>query len=645
MKNFLLLFLLLFSLQSNSQIKKPSKGDFHYKNLEFPLAISNYSNDILKTANPSQELLLKLANSYSNINDYSNAKTYYEKLFNITGNAMKEATFIKYIESKKASQEFKEANNLLKEYYHNNIDKFNKIAIQKEKLDSLSLTKSNYTLFSLAINSTKSDFAPAFYKNAVIFSSARDTTIGAKIFYKWNNQPYLDMYVAERNLNDGTLFNASLFLENLKTSYHEGTAVFSKDFKTIYYSENAFKTNSTNLKLNKKRLSTLQIVKATIENNKIINKEILFFNNPDYSCSHPALSEDEKFLYFVSDMPGGYGSTDIYYIKLDENTDNRPINLGSNVNTAGREMFPLISDNKLFFTSDGHYGLGGLDLFESKISKENEFALATNLGAPMNSNLDDFSFIYDAALQTGYFASNRVGGKGDDDLYYFKYAKQPQVQYYSGLVLDDRSKLPIPNAKIEVYDEFNELVSSNLSESNGYYKLALPIASKLKIIFSKPEYSEKEVRVQTDLIVGKELENNTVYLIKYESLVIIDTSGVEKIDIKPIYFKLDKWDITVQAEVELEKVMFAMNNFPKMIIKIESHTDSRGSDIHNLKLSDKRAKSTSAYLIAKGIAAERIVSAIGYGETKLQNNCKNGVKCSEKEHLANRRSDFIVISK
>ncbi|KIX22873.1 flagellar motor protein MotB [Flavobacterium sp. 316] len=634
------IFLFSISLFSQSSLDKATK---YYKTMQYKKAVEMYEKAIEDKGANSQETVFRIANSYFYINDYINAKKWFDKVYEAEQGSMAEVNFIKYIESLKSNRDYDTANNLLKEYYKNNPAKLKMLAYQKKELDSLNKKKTLYTITNLSINTPMSDFGAVKYgPNKIIFYSSRDTSKFNNKIYSWNEQPYLNTYIAEKNIGTGNVDNVKLFLNNLNSDYHDATVAFSNDLEKVYFTSNYLKRRK--IKTNKSGLSNMEILRGSIVDNKIVDIETLKFNDENYSCAHPSLCDKGKYLFFVSDMPGGYGCTDIYYAEIfEDGSINTPINAGPSVNTAGREMFPYFVNNTLYFSSDGHYGIGGLDIFESKLESKNSFSTPTNLGSPINSNMDDFSFTYYKETGDGYFSSNRTMGKGDDDIYSFVKTKEVIFQNYSGNVLDEATKKPIPYANIKVIDNFGDTVQNVKSDSLGYYNVQLPCNSEHNLNFSKPNYSSKNVQVKTD-DGAKDIKNNIVYLNSFESLVVKE-DNVEKIKVNPIYFDLDKFAITPQAESELEKVYYVMTEFPKVVIKIESHTDSRGSDSHNLKLSDNRAKATQTYLIARGISPERIESAIGYGETRLKENCPNGVKCTEERHSINRRSDFIIVSK
>ncbi|RYD84927.1 MAG: flagellar motor protein MotB, partial [Sphingobacteriales bacterium] len=348
---------------------------------------------------------------------------------------------------------------------------------------------------------------------------------------------------------------------------------------------------------------------------------------------------------FASDMPGGYGDTDIYVAEVfSDGQVGTPKNLGPAINTLGREMFPFVTDSLLYFSSDGHYGLGGLDVFESRRIKDFSFSEPLNLGKPVNSNLDDFSFIIDKERKFGYFSSCRKGGKGDDDIYYFTRIDPPCSQWISGRVTNLKYKMGINQADVKAYDPYGDVAALVKTKEDGTYKLEVPCGTKYKLEASKPNHTKAEKEVETNKKNGNEIKDVDFELSNYDDLVKKE-DNMEKVDINPIFFEFNKWDITTQAAAELDKVVYIMKNFPSIVIKIESHTDSRGKDQYNLELSEKRAQATYQYIIARGIEKSRIESVKGYGETMLRNRCSNNVVCTDEEHQMNRRSDFIIVKK
>jgi outer membrane protein OmpA-like peptidoglycan-associated protein/tetratricopeptide (TPR) repeat protein len=636
--------LLLISITSVFSQAKLKKADHLFKTFHYVDAAKAYEEYLKDVDKPSIQTLKNVADSYYKVDDHRNALRWYQKLFDIQGNTLTDDYFLKYIQSMKGITDYEKADKLTKEYLTNKGDQkqINHFISQKRINDSTALAKNLYSILNLDINSSKADFGAAFYGDKIIFTSARDSTSLSKL-YSWNKEPFLNLYVADRNSNDGNLFSETLFLPNVMTKFHEATATFSPDLKNIYYTTNIVLKKK--MIIDKSRTNNFQIIKGQIENGKLVQSEGVYFNSPNYSVGHPSLSEDGRWLFFASDMPGGFGETDLYVVKVAEDgTMGSPINLGSTVNTKGNELFPYFRNGTLYFSSDGHFGWGDLDIYQSKFSVNMSFSEPVNLGSPINSNKDDFSFIIDDTESYGYISSNRAMGKGNDDIYSFTKAKADCNQIISGKVINSKSKVELKSATINVYDAFNDLIVTTKTDENGNYKFSIPCDKKVKITASKINHSEESKEVQTKDMDGEEIKDINFELSNYDDLIVKE-KGQEKIDINTIFFDYDKFSIAQQAEIELDKVVFVMKKFPNVKIKIESHTDSRGKDSYNLKLSDDRAKSTQTYIISKGIDPSRIESALGYGESRLTNRCSNGVICNEDEHFKNRRSDFIIIQK
>ena len=621
--------------------QKLKAADKLFKSMSYVEAAKLYEAYLEKNTSPSIETITNVADTYYFINDMRKALPWYQKLYEIQGQNVSDIYLLRYTQSLRGVRDYDKANAIVKEHLKKKGDngQVKRFTNAQNYLDSLAKKESLYEIRNLEINTPNSDFGNTYFGNKLVYSSSNDA--GATKLYSWNQQPFLSMYVAERNLSNGSLFNQKLFLDEVNSTYHDATITFASDLKTFYYTTNTL--NKKKLKNDASGTNNFQIIKAWLENGKVTKTEKLFFNSLDYSVGHPALSPDGKWLFFVSDMPGGIGETDIYVCEVFEDGKlNSPVNLGPKINTVGREMFPYYSNGMLYFSSEGHYGFGGLDVFESKHNGKN-FSNPKNLGEPINSNKDDFSYIIDSELKTGYFSSNRDMGKGDDDIYYFT-KKIPECnQIVQGTVKNSKTQINIEGATVKVYDGFGDLVNEFVTTSDGKFEFVLPCNGSYKVDVSKPNHTSEKKEVAT-LDKNGDIITLDFKLNNLEDFVVKD-NGNEKIDINPIFFNYDKWDITPQAATELDKVVFVMNNFPKVTIRIESHTDSRGKDLYNLTLSDKRAKATQAYIISKGIAADRIESAVGFGESRLRNKCSNGVKCTEDEHFVNRRSDFIIVTK
>ena len=495
-----------------------------------------------------------------------------------------------------------------------------------------------YSIKNIDANTIYSDFGVSFYNEttAVFASSRKDKTILNRVWVN-NKQPFLQLYKGEIGEN-GEINNVKLFSKKLNTKFHESNVSFTKDLKTVYFSRNNYLNRK--IKEDSEGMVLIQLYHAEVgEDGEWTNVQPMPFNSDNYQTGHPTLSTDEKTLYFISDMPGSFGKTDIYKADIGLNGDiGDPINMGSTINTAEREMFTSISGGEMYFSSDGRAdGLGGLDVYVSNLTG-NEISEPQNLGTPINSEKDDFAFVVNHETQRGYFSSNREGGHGDDDIYTF--VQEPPLviecnHYVKGSVTEENTGLIIPEVLVVLYDNDGKELDRILSNAEGNFNFEVECNKTYKIVGVKEGYSESVMEFSsTD---GEDLEVQLE--IKLEEFIVERGNCI--VNINPIYFDFDKSFIRADAEIELDKVVEVMKKYPELIIEGGSHTDSRGPFKYNEGLSTRRAKSTVAYILSKGIDSSRI-TAKGYGETQLVNNCVYGVKCSEEEHQLNRRTEFVI---
>jgi len=342
-------------------------------------------------------------------------------------------------------------------------------------------------------------------------------------------------------------------------------------------------------------------------------------------------------------MPGTHGQSDLWKVKInDDGSFGTPENLGTTINTEGKETFPeLTNENELYFASDGHPGLGGLDIFMAKLNEDGTFRSPLNVGAPANSPKDDFAYLIDTKTRKGFLSSNRDGGKGYDDIYKFlETRKLVCEQTLSGIVTDLETGEILPNTKVTLFDDkFNKL-KEVMSDDKGFYDMGTVECGKAYYIRGEKEtYETKEQKITISKETGK--TDLPIQLEKKVKPVTVGDDLAKAFGIKIIYFDLDKWNIRPDAALELEKILDVMKQYPNMKIDVRSHTDCRASHKYNEKLSDRRAKSTMAWLVKNGVEANRLTGK-GYGETQLINKCADGVQCTEEEHQANRRSEFII---
>ena len=403
----------------------------------------------------------------------------------------------------------------------------------------------------------------------------------------------------------------------------------------MYFSRNNY--NKAGLAKDKAGFSNLKIYKATLINGIWDNIEELPFNNDEYSTGHPSLNSDNTKLYFASDMPGGIGGSDIYYVNIkSDGTIGMPQNLGNIVNTDKNEVFPVINnEDVLFFSSNGHHGLGLLDIFVTIKDKTDLIIDVLNLGIPVNSNKDDFSFFMSEDGTSGYFASNRDGGVGSDDIYAYNRVLPLKVE---GTVTDLINNKPVEHAKITLFDANNNQIAYLVTDENGYYEINIDRDADYKIIGSQTKYVD-----DSKTFTSKNLAKTTTSITADLSLNPVQDIIILA-ELNTIYFDFEKYNIRHDASSELDKIVNMMQNeYPKMVIRIEAHTDSRGTTEFNDWLSQERAISTYDYLISKGIDASKISKYEGFGERRLLNGCDGNITCEEKDHQLNRRTEFIVL--
>lgn len=644
MKNKIIYLVLLTFAAVNgySQANKESKGNKEYDKYAYVDAIKTYER-IYEKGYKSPDMLLKIGNAYYFNAELEKANKWYSELY--TTNPDQEPEFYyRYAQSLRTMKDYTKADAMMAKFNEKsgNDARAKLFAKKRDYLAEIKKNSGRYKIENAGINSKYSDYGPAFMGTKVIFTSARDTGNFSKRIHTWTGQYFTNLYSANLG-EDGSLSAVDKFGKKINTKFHEDTPAFTKDGKTVYFTRNNY-LDGRGFDANK--VTLLKIYKANLDKDgNWVNITPLPFNSDSYQTAHPALSSDEKTLYFASDMPGSLGQSDLFRVKVNEDGSfGTPENLGKEINTEGRETFPFISDdNELYFASDGQPGLGGLDIFVTRIPKDGSlnFKGALNIGEEANSPKDDFAFIIDTKTKRGFLSSNRDGGQGNDDIYKFLETRPIFCdQILFGVVTDKDTKAVLPGAKVVLFDEkFNKL-QETIADAQGKYEFkGVECGTKYYVNTSLETYTTKE----SPVIIGKdtgETELN-IELEKAQKPVKPGDDLADAFGINLIYFDLDKWNIRPDAAVDLAKILDVLQQYPTMTIDIRSHTDSRASHSYNEKLSDRRAKSTREWLIKKGIAANRL-TAKGYGETQLVNKCADGVECTEAEHQLNRRSQFII---
>lgn len=647
MKKYYILVLLLsfFTSQLSAQIgSKDNKADKEYDRFAYIDAIKTYER-MYERGYKSSDMLLKLANAYYFSGDLENAAKYYKELFAMEAIVTPEC-YYRFAQSLKSIKEYKKADEMMAKFNKENGNDL-RAKLARTQRDYLAVIKKNsgrYAIENAGINSKYSDYGSAYYKDNLVFTSARDTGNFVKRMDPWTGEGFTNLYQSGID-SDGILTNARRAFENLNTKFHEATPVFTKDGKTVYFTRNNF--NDGKRGKDDHETTLLKIYKADLNGDNWDNVTELPFNSDNYSVAHPALSFDEKTLYFASDMPGTMGQSDLYKVKINENgTYGTPENLGKGINTEGRETFPFITEkNELYFASDGHPGLGGMDVFVSKARQDGSFKDVLNVGEPLNSSKDDFGLLINPNTKIGYVTSNRDGGLGGDDIYKVKESspiEYPCEQFLGGSVADAETREFIENAKVSLFDSNYKLLKSVVTNSKGVFDFGeAECESKYYIKTERETYNTDEVAATIADNTGKTFVPITIE--KTLKKVTVGDDIAKVFGIKIIYFDLNKSDIRSDAALELSKILDVMMQNPTIKIDIRSHTDSRNTAMYNWKLSERRAASTKEWLIQNGIDKSRL-TARGYGESQLVNKCADGVECTEEEHQANRRSEFVIVS-
>lgn len=743
MKTFLLVLGITFlGFSSIAQAGKLKRADNYYAKLAYSYAAPIYE-ELIGSEVDSPKLKSKLANSYYNMGDMKNAEKYYAQM--ISSNEATKEDFFFYAQTLKQNGNYTESDRWMAKVNDTAQADLRGISFIENSnyVDQIEKQGIRFTINNLNINTPSADFGgyPSVDGKSSYFVSSRRKRVAVQNEWSWNSKRFLDLYKASVE-SDNQMSNAKLITKRVNTRFHEGPLCFSPDNKTVYFTRNNISKGKK--RRDQKGIQNLKLFRSQINaEGKWVNEEEMSFNSIEYSVGHPSISADGKTLYFASDMPGGFGGADIYKVELNsDGTYGKPVNLGKDVNTEGQEMFPWINnEGYLFFSSNGHVGLGGLDVFVLFPGKNGEFGKRMNVGKPVNSQNDDFAFTMNADNKTGYFSSNREGGKGDDDIYSYTLIKPFKTSLsVTGIIADLRTKEILPGATVKLTDDKGTIIQTVTADEKGVYSFDVEPELNYKIQTTKDTYfdnSESFTTIDLDPtieVITKNLnlekdpglslyalitDKKTGLPIEGVLLTVIDnitgekttyttsTSGdyrrpladkklddrgsynfvlekegyftktvtystkftkpgqynvhgdldlgldaevkdlSELVQINPINFDLNKFNIRPDAAKELDKIVEVMNKYPNMVVELGSHTDCRASIKYNETLSDKRAKASAAYIKAKITNPTRIYGK-GYGESLLLNDCacEGTVKstCSEEEHQLNRRTEFKVIS-
>ncbi|MBL7923632.1 MAG: OmpA family protein [Bacteroidia bacterium] len=564
-----------------------------YRQLGNPVKTEYWYRKTVKLSNPKIEWNLYLADALMKNGNYTEAKE----------------NLVKYLELNKADYK---AQRML------------------GACDSIGLFYRDTTLYTVAplkFNTPRENyFSPAFYKQGIVFLSDRSEKGLSKAVSDGTGRRFLDLFYAKKT-DRGNWMEPEPLRGEVNGKFNEGPAVFANGYSTMYFTRNNYVSNRS--EKNSRNVNVLKIFRADAEEGEWKVKGPMYFNSDEYSVGHPALNPAGTVIVFSSDMPWGYGGADLYMVRWEGGDRwSSPVNLGPSVNTEGNELFPfLMNDSMLYFASDGHAGMGGLDIFESQWNGI-AWSAPYNPGYPLNSSHDDFSYIVDSAGMQGYFSSSRNGLF--DKLYSFE--KHPPQLFLFMKVTDAVSRLPVAGAQVKLSAP-GLAEKTYAADAGGTIRITVQPGKDFKVSCDHPDY----------FLVHSEASTMGM---KFSDTVEVDIE-MRKVQLNKAFtwqgiaFKKKDFQLKLSSGEAMQRLNTLLRDNPRLQIEIASYTDSRNSDADNMKLTQQRADLVQSFLVSQGIAASRL-TAKGYGENKLLNRCVNGILCIEEDHEVNNRIEITI---
>ena len=621
-KIYLILFLTVAGgFVATAQNRATKKADQHFDRLEYIKAAEEYEK-LVEKDRADEYVYRQLANSYYYINNTEQAEPYFREIASETDDP---EVLYSFAQTLKSNGKAEESNKWMKRFaelapndsraieFKNNPNYIPRLleAGEKYKIDLIG-----------ELTSEQSDFGGTLFNGAIYFASSRNTT---KKKHGMTQEAFLDIYRA--NYTQGAITDVTPLKGDVNTKYHEAVISFSPDGTRMYFDRNDYYRGRYDK--SEEGINQLNIFYATLVDGTWKDVQPVPFNNSEYSVAHPSVSPDGKTLYFVSDMPGGIGDSDIYRVSIEDGGFGEPENLGSGINTEGKEVFPSMDkDGTLYFSSNGHLGLGGLDVFAAQ-KQGSGFSKPTNLGAPVNSSSDDFAFKYYADAKTGFVSSNRNGNV--DNIYKVEEVCSATIH---SIVYNEHTKQPMSGAEVTLYDANQNRMASKTTGANGKVDFTVECSENYILQAAKADFVTNSGTANTQ---SSQAPNVEIFLSPIEEIIVED-----RVVLNPILFDFDKFNIKPQAALELDKLVQLMKKYPSMVIRVEGHTDTQGSETYNQDLSERRTQATVQYVVSQGIDENRI-SGEGFGESKPMVQC--GDNCSEEDHAKNRRSEFIIVER
>lgn len=507
-----------------------------------------------------------------------------------------------------------------------------------EILEDAAASELDYDIYDPGFNSPQTDFAPAFFgTDQLLFSSSRP--LAKKETYMPTGEAYLNIYGTTLQTGGQAGRPAALpWIPSIE--FHQATPFYSEQLQALFYVQSNMEEDG--LAFDPSGKNSLAICRAGRNG----SFEYLF-RDLSTSFYYPFYDDRSGKLYFAADFDKGYGGTDLYYVYTNRGQImSEPVNLGPQVNTPGNEIAPFIFDGSLYFSSDVFYGHGGMDIYKSEVLEGDFYSIPVNLGPRINSPQDDFGFIIRKNNQggyLGYFASNRPGGQGGDDIYGFRVAEKPGLMtlVVRGTV-QDPGGIGIEKAYVRLYDPDGKIIRETYSGEDGEFRMEIPWREEVSVEAGRERFETVALggTALNPELAGKPLK---IELTPVEA-VVQQQADRTLLRMEKFYFDSGSTQINPQTALVLDQAAVSLKKFPDLRIKIEAHTDSRGSANRNLDLSQKRAEAIRDYLISKGVAPETIQEATGYGEQQIINNCTDGVYCLDMLHQQNERYPFVVVN-
>lgn len=639
----LISLLTLFAVVLNSC--KPSKGTMAaareaFEKKEYFNAGESYKAVYSKTKKKDEknEACFQTAECYRLANDMKNAENWYRKA--TKGDPTNAEAVFRLGQCLKSNSKYSEAIVELKAYQKKNPQD----PRTEEEIKGCELAlkwkneKTRYVVENVKPLNTKwSDFSPMMYKkNELYFTSDREKGASNKM-YGWTGNGYTDIYKVtyktDKKKPNVITYDIPTLIDKdvINTPYNDGAVCFDAKGTTIYYTQCSGKDGKG---------KNCRIYTAEATGTQWSEPKVLPFSSDSFTCGHPFLNKAGDVLYFSSNMPGGEGGKDLWYVTYSKRgkTWGDPINLGPTINTEGDEMYPFIADDgTLYFSSNGHVGLGGVDIYYSK-GENADWSEPVNMKSPVNSGGDDFAMSLAKDKESGFFSSYREGGRGQDDIY--RFYMTPLVFTLSGVVRDSMTKELLPNTFITITNSTDTGKLIIKTDAAGSYKITLKSKTDYELFAAREDYYDSKVETQTT----RGLEQSTDLI---QDFVILEFDFKKVFTLEGIYYDVDKANIRPDAALILDTMVVLLNKYPRIRVELGSHTDCRSDSVYNQKLSQRRADSAVAYIINHGIDSARLV-AKGYGESALVNDCAcegQVVKrvCNEDEHQLNRRTTFRLL--